>query len=253
MRYAEEQLTRPQVEYGSDFGYGRRSVLVRNGDKQLLHQAGHKYWSGQGQQGYAPARIVLHGPGIGYNRHKEIYQGRVSPEVWRELAPQIHAHLGMEFPLDLINLKHTLLLDEPGEVVGPPPRAEAREYPRVLSERLYRVVENPEDRKNLKIREYRVEKQSRGVVTLGYEVRRRDPETGDIRISRREVTSKVELLGGAGYGETVEAAKRLYLEACETTVESTQQALLEAAMYYARAKDDLAEARERLKALEDLS
>lgn len=255
MRYAEEQLTRPRMEHGSDFGYARRSVLVRNGEKQLLHQAGYKYRSGIGQQGYTSTEIALYGPKVSYNGRKVIHKGRVTPEVWQELAPQIYEHLGMEFPLKLISLKHTLLLDESGEVTEPPtrPKSPACEYPRVASEDLYRVVENPEDRKNLKIREYKVEKQSRDTVTFSYEVRIRNPRTGEIRISRREDSGKVERLAGAGYAETIEAAKQMYLKTYEDTVKSTQRDILAAAMYYARAKDDLAEARERLKALEDLS
>ena len=40
MKYADEQIVRPQHENGCDYGHGRRSVLARNGKQELLHIAG---------------------------------------------------------------------------------------------------------------------------------------------------------------------------------------------------------------------
>lgn len=238
MRYADEQLTRPRVEHGCDFG-SRRAILVRNGKDELIHQAGHKYWGGIGQQAYSPSQLCLYGPKFkaAYHYQKDIHKGRIKPEDWERLAPQIHAHLGAEFPIELISLKHTLLLDEPGEVSGPPAKAPPKKYPRVAGPCLYRVIEvDDDDQSSLKVVEYPVVSQAKGRVTY------KDRGGCDQAL-------KVEQLADRGYSETRDGALDLYLDARGARIKEHANAVLHFARRYAASMEAYRRAREEIKAL----
>jgi hypothetical protein len=91
--------TRKQHEGGCDWGYGERRVIARHGTRFLVWQVGHNAWSGQGQQSYYPAHLILfpHGATRDYVRLTE--EGRLTPARLVEHDDTIRAGLGIDFAL----------------------------------------------------------------------------------------------------------------------------------------------------------
>jgi hypothetical protein len=238
MRYAATPLERPQCEGGVDYGHGRRTVLVRNGDRELLHVAGAKHWSGVGMdRSYSPAEIALwHGwtrePGSVIGRQETLLEGgRFTPARLASVSEAIYEHLGIRFPLDLIDLRQTLLLDEPGTIDRPParrPRADPTPRPRVRSAILYQVVEDPTpDAPPFSIR----------VIALPVLAQKGGKVTVATRSGERRLA--VDRLAESGIAETAAQAAELFI-----------------GRHYARAKeaeqDWLAANRRRVQAVERL-
>lgn len=236
MKYADKQLTRPQHENGCDYGHGRRSVLVQNGKKQLLHIAGAKHWGGVGGgRSYSESEIVIYPSERGVCKQQALEKGRMTKEKWEAIAPAIYAHLGMNFQLDLISLKHTLLLDVPGEVSGPPPREpnQKKIHPRIESDKLYRVFQ--EDGK-CKLAEADIIKQGGGKITY------RLP-------NKREIEKRTKDLIDEGCGGTVDEAVAGYLRDYEAQLANGAERLHRAAESYAYYTDNLTEAKHRIEAM----
>jgi hypothetical protein len=239
MRYAEKQIVRPQSEDGCDYGHGRRSVLVRNGKKEILHISGQKHWGGVGaERYYSASEIVAYPSDKETCKQKTLAEGRMTRARWAEIAEAMFAHLGTRFPIELIALKHTLLLDEPGELGGPPPRdpdaPKKPPPPRIDSDKIYRVFVNEGGR--CQLAECRIIRQSAGKIlyTLG----------GGGERERR--TRDIIADGGAG---TVEDAVAAYLETYEEQVAEATARLQRAASNYDHANDMLIEARHRVEAM----
>jgi hypothetical protein len=238
MKYVD-QIVRPRSEYGCDYGYARRSVLVRSGDRDLLHIAGHSGRAGIGMREYWPAEIALWRPDVSImQRQKTIHTGRITRTDWELLAPQIYAHLGTEFSLDLIDRTRTLLLDQPGEVEPPAyTRKPPAEQPRV-GPRLYRIYDDQMG-DDVRLVEFDVVAQRRNRVT----VRR----TG-VTIER---DVRLDQLKDRGYGETSDEALELYLNTYREKLKAVAAALLRATTSYAAAEGDLAAAQERLNTMKE--
>lgn len=209
MRYANTQLTRPQYELGGDWGHGRRSVLVRNGKRQLIHQRSYTGWSGIGMTATVNATWSLWDDAApGTMGHKtDIHEGRMTPTRLAELAPRICEFLGVTFDVGLIRLNRTLLLDEaPGDVPeapAPTPRKKPTPAPRVDGDTLYRIVER-DDRPALAV--FAVDEQRRGVVSYHLE------SVGGVPADRsRGNERKVTSLAEHGLASTIEGAVDLYL------------------------------------------
>lgn len=209
MKYADTQLTRPQYEVGGDWGHGRRSVLVRNGQRQLIHQKSYTGWSGIGMTATFPATWSLwSNEASGLMEHKiDIHEGRMTPQILATLAPRICEFLGVTFDIGLIRLNRTLLLDEaPGDVPEPPaptPRKPPTPSPRVAGDTLYRIVER-EDRPALAV--FAIDEQRRGVVSYAL------ASVGGVpAVPGRGFERKVTDLAAHGMAPTIEGAVELYL------------------------------------------
>lgn len=239
MKYAEKQLVRPQREHGSDYGYGRRSVLARNGPRQILHVASQKSWGGTACERYtSPAEIATwDDKGGGYARQHTLKEGRMTRKDWAEIAPAIYDHLKKSFPIELIVLDRTLLLDEPGELAGPPPRPPRKpptRRPALVGARYYSVDDAFSDTTTL--RTYEVVAQERDRVTI-----RALPHGRDNTIRLAELTARFQ--------PTPEAAGQAYLGVYEARVETTRVGLERAARMFTTAQEDHAEAVAEVKAL----
>jgi hypothetical protein len=237
MKYADEQLVRPQHENGCDYGHGRRSVLVRNGKKQLLHIAGSKHWGGIGaERCYSQSEIVLYPVEKEIGKQKTLTEGRMTPQKWAESAEAIFAHLGARFPIELIDLKHTLLLDEPGDVDGPPPRVPGskRVHPRIESAHIVRIF--IDDDLTYRFAEHPILKQGGGKITYqtpaGHERERR---TKDLILD--------------GYAGDRDGAVAAFLQIYEEQVAEARGRLERAAHHFVYTDDRLAEAKQKIEIL----
>jgi hypothetical protein len=253
MRYADEQIVRPQHENGCDYGCGRRSVLVQNTithpkkgriKVQLIHVGGSKHWGGIGAgRYYGATEIAIYPTDDGSGcRQKALAEGRMTRAKWEEIALEIYSHLQTEFPLELVSLKHTLLLDEPGEVDGPPPRDPAKKvmHPRIESDCVYRVFRD-EDGK-YKFAEGKIVKQGGGKITY---------KLGSGREIEKRTRTFIEE-GGAGSREEAAAA---YLREFEERRNSATERLQRAAQSFAYADDQFTEAKNHIEEMlsEELS
>jgi hypothetical protein len=237
MKYADKQLVRPQSEHGCDFGHGRRSVLVRNGKKELLHVAGAKHWGGVGaDRQYSQSEIVLYPDDRGVCKQHTIATGRVGKQDWANIAEEIYKHLVARFPIELISLKHTLLLDEPGEVEGPPTREPApkKVHPRIESDKIYRIF--LEDDGKCRLVEFPVIKQSGGMITY-------------LLPNGRESEKKTKQLIEEGAGGTVEEAITGYLCHYKEQVAEATERLRRAAHHFVYCDDNLTDAKHKIEAM----
>jgi hypothetical protein len=239
VKYAEKQLVRPQHENGCDYGHGRRSVLVQNGKQQILHVAGSKHWGGIGAgRHYSPSHIAAYPDERGTCKQRTLAEGRMTMQKWAEIADAIRAHLGVEFSLELISLTHTLLLDEPGEVAGPPPATQVHKkkvHPRIESDTLYRYTFR--DNSKFELLKFPITKQVNGVTVYKLE-------------NGREVDRRTKHLIDEGCAGTVEGAKEAYLKYYKEQREEALERLKRAADHYAYANDNLTEAKQRIEALD---
>jgi hypothetical protein len=239
MRYADIQIVRPSHEGGCDYGHGRRSVLARNGTQFLLHIAGAKHWGGIGaDRYYSPAEIAIYPAGQGACKQLTLAEGRMTGARWAEIAEAIYAHLRTRFPIELISLPHTLLLDEPGDVAEPPPRdpAPKKVHPRIESDRLYRVWVDDDGRSRLL--ESASVKQGGGKITyrLANGLERDRPI--------KEVIAE-------GWAGTPEEAVAAFLRPYEEEVAAADERLRRAASHFAYTDERLDEARNRIKAMRE--
>lgn len=237
MKYADKQLVRPQHEGGCDYGHGRRSVLVQNGKKQLLHIAGSKHWGGVGsQREYSQSEIVIYPDEKGVCKQKTLAEGRMTTKRWEEIATKVYEHLGMGFDLKLISLKHTLLLDAEGEVDKPPevPSTTKKVHPRIESDTIYRVL--LDDDGKCKMLAFPIVKQGGGSIIY--------------RLTNgREVDRRTKQLIEDGVGGTVEEAVAGYLKSYEGLVAEANERLRCAAHHFTYADDNLVEARQRIEVM----
>jgi hypothetical protein len=235
MKYADNQLVRPQHENGCDYGHGRRSVLVQNGKKQLLHIASAKHWGGIGAGRYSsPSEIVVYPHEGGACKQWALANGRMDKKKWNDIAEHIYTHLGVKFPMKLISLKHTLLLDEPGEVDGPPPPDESKPkkvHPRIESDKLYRIFQ---EEGKCQLAEADIIKQGGGKITY--------------RLSKgREIEKRTKDILEEGGGGTVDEAVAGYLRHYKEQLAAGAVRLQQAAESYAYYKDNLTEAEHRIE------
>jgi hypothetical protein len=247
MKYADEQIIRPQHEGGCDYGYGVRKVLVQNTvthpkkgriKVQLIHIGSAKHWGGIGAgRYYSSPELALYPSDKDTCKQNKIFEitkkTPLNKAKWEELAPQIFEFLGMGFDLKLISLQHTLLLDEEGELDGPPPRDPKEKviHPRIESDTVYRVFH--EDNK-CRVAKGAIVKQGGGKITyrLG---------------SGREIEKRTKQLleeGGAG---TPEEAAAAYLREYEKQRDEATERLQRAAESYSYRADQLAEAKARVE------
>ena len=258
MKYADEQIVRPQEENGCDYGSGRRSVLVRNGKKEILHCAGAKHWGGIGmERSYSNVEIVAY-PVKGHGGScmqrtlyptdadlkalKEAGKTKVSigRKQWEQIALEMFTHLeyAAGFDIGLISLKHTLLLDEPGEVDEPPPREPAPrvEHPRIESDTVCKVIHDEEDFKRLLLIEFPIVKQKGGKITYrlhnGHEIEKRTKDAI-----------------ADGWGGNAEEAIAGYLRHYEEEVAEATGRLQRAASHYDYTNDNLIEAKNRIEVM----
>jgi hypothetical protein len=237
VKYADEQITRPQHENGCDYGYGRRSVLVRNGKKMLLHCAGSKHWAGVGAgRRYSPPEIVIYPDERGVCKQYTLAEGRMTKQSWEDIAQKIYEHLGASFPLELISLKHTLLLDEPGEVTEPPVSIPGpkKVHPRIESDKIFRIYQ--EDDGKCKLLEFPIIKQGGGKLTYSLP---------NGRIIERPTKQLIE----EGVAGTVDAAVDGFLRHHHEQVAEATTRLQRAAQHFAYAEDNLTDAKHRIEAM----
>jgi hypothetical protein len=237
MKYADEQIVRPQHENGCDYGHGRRAVIVRNGKQQLLHVGGQKHWGGIGAgRYYGAAEIVIYPTEQGTCKQKSLAEGRMNRQRWEEIAEPIYAHLKMQFPLELISLKHTLLLDVEGEVDGPPPPDPSKPkkvHPRIESDKLYRIFQ---EEGGCKLAEATIIKQGGGKLTY------RLP-------NGREIEKRTKDILEEGGGGTVDEAVAGYLRHYEEQLAAGAERLHRAAESYAYYSENLTEAKHKIEAM----
>jgi hypothetical protein len=255
MKYADEQITRPQHENGCDYGHGRRSVLVQNGKQQILHIGNAKHWGGIGAGRYGSSvEIVAYPVKDATCRQKTLYptdedkkalevQAKaVGKEVrvtigmkqWEQIATRMFEHLGMGFDLKLISLKHTLLLDVEGEIDGPPPPDASKPkkvHPRIESDKLYRIFQ---EEGKCKLAEANIIKQGGGKIT--YKL-----PTG------REIEKRTKDILEEGGGGTVDEAVAGYLRHYQEQLAAGADRLHRAAESYAYYKDNLSDAEHKIE------
>lgn len=238
MKYADKQLFRPQCENGIDYGTGLRAVLARRGPRDVLHVAGFKSWGGVGcERDYQLTEIALWFPyARDGHRQEAIHQGRLGRDGFAPLAEKIIGHLGVDFDVRLLSLRHTLLLDEPGEVEGPPKRGPNRKHPRTTAERLYRVQRDPDDEPRMV--EYVVDAQQVGKARLT-----RVGGRGRVEVVR------IEHLAREGYAGNRIVAANLFLETLIAERNRRQMAIDEAKADLALAQIRLDETRAKLDLL----
>jgi hypothetical protein len=237
MKYATKQLVRPQHEHGCDYGHGRRSVLIQNGKKQILHIASAKHWGGIGAGRYSSkSEIAAYPVENGVCKQQTLAEGRMNKKRWQEIAVKIYEHLGMGFDLNLISLQHTLLLDQEGEVESPPelPTKPKKVHPRIESDRFFRVFMD-EDGKT-KLVEFPIVKQGGGKIAY------RLP-------NGREVDKSTKQLIEDGAGSTADEAVAVYLRDFEGRVTNAMERLCRAADSYSYHNDSLTEAKNRIEAM----
>jgi hypothetical protein len=237
MKYAERQLV--SADDGScDRGSARRSVLVRNGKKEIIHVAGAKHWGGVGaEREYTGAHIIAYPVAGELCQDKHLESGKMNGAKWAGIAEAMFAHLGTRFPIELISLKHTLLLDEPGELDGPPPPAPSvptKKPPRIDSDKIYRIFHD--DDGTCQLIEVRIIRQVGGKITYML--------SGGGERERR--TKDIIADGGAG---TVEGAVAAYLATFEERAAEATTRLQRSAQNFAYADDMLSEARQRIEAM----
>jgi len=250
MKYADQQIVRPQHEGGCDYGHGRRSVLVQNGKKQILHIGNAKHWGGIGAQRYGSnVEIVAYPSKDDTCRQKTLYPTDAELKViqaagkkviigrkqFEQIATQMFEHLGIGFDLKLISLKHTLLLDVEGEVDGPPPRDPTvkKIHPRIESDTIYRIFHEDNVCKVVKCP---IIKQGGGKIT--YRLKQGQG---------REVTRPTKQLLEEGCGGTLDEAVEGYLQEYKKSVVDATERLTRAADNYSYNSDRLIEAKHRIE------
>jgi hypothetical protein len=238
MKYAEKQIVRPSQEGGCDYGHGKRRVLFRRGKKDILKVDGAKHWGGVGSdRQYSAMEIAAFPVEDQTCRQKTLAEGRMTNARWAEIAEAIFAHLGMRFDVvKLVSIEHTLLLDEPGEVDGPPARdpAPKKVHPRIESDRLWRVYQD--DDGTLKPIGCVILKQGGGKIT--YQMP-----------NGRENEKRTKDLIEDGAAGTLEGAAAAYLRSYEERVAEAVLRLTRAADNYSDANDTLREQQHKIEAM----
>ena len=138
--------------------------------------------------------------------------------------------------LGLLSWRHTLLLDEPGEVTEPPPREPGpkKVHPRIESDKIFRIF--LDDDGKCRLVESVIVKQGGGKITyrLG---------------SGREIEKRTKDALDDGCGGTVEEAIEGYLRQYKEQVAEATTRLQRAAQHFAYTEDNLMDAKHRIEAM----